>query len=230
MAELSLDFKNEIINETINEKRRYVMTENEDGTVSFTDATSYSQTGTKYGAEEVIEEREAINQNTNVIGGDAYDSSKSYAAGDCFIYNNQLCKALTAISAETSLSEGTNYEVTSLENEIAGLNGNTLYKVSLNETFTDGVERYIIKKNGIAFFALNSLIKNIGTEWINLATLTSADIYPYFTQYIYSIPVRNTGGTLQIMVSSDSNLIKSRYVGGSYTEEYIQDVLIWVTQ
>ena len=66
----------------------------------------------------------AINQNTNVIGGDAYDSSKSYAAGDYFIYNNQLCKALTAISAGTSLSEGTNYETTSLENEIAGLNGN----------------------------------------------------------------------------------------------------------
>ena len=124
MAELSLDFKNEIINEIINEKRRYVMTENEDGTVSFTDVTSYSQTGTKYGAEEVIEEREAINQNTNVIGGDAYDSSKSYAAGDYFIYNNQLCKALTAISAGTALSEGTNYEVTSLENEVAGLNGN----------------------------------------------------------------------------------------------------------
>lgn len=124
MAELSLDFKNEIINEIINEKRRYVMTENEDGTVSFTDVTSYSQTGTKYGAEEVIEEREAINQNTNVIGGDAYDSSKSYAAGDYFIYNNQLCKALTAISAGTALSEGTNYEVTSLENEIAGLNEN----------------------------------------------------------------------------------------------------------
>lgn len=124
MAELSLDFKNEIINETINEKRRYVMTENEDGTVSFTDATSYSQTGTKYGAEEVIEEREAINQNTNVIGGDAYDSSKSYAAGDCFIYNNQLCKALKAISAGTALSEETNYKTTSLESEISGLNGN----------------------------------------------------------------------------------------------------------
>ena len=137
MAELSLDFKNEIINETINEKRRYVMTENEDGTVSFTDTTSYSQTGTKYGAEEVIEEREAINQNTNVIGGDAYDSSKSYAADDYFIYNNQLCKALTAISAGTSLSEGTNYEVTSLENEIAGLNGKTVFPVIYYDTNTD---------------------------------------------------------------------------------------------
>ena len=117
-----------------------------------------------------------------------------------------------------------------MNSNLSELNGKTIYEVSLNETFTNGGEQYIIKKNGIAFFALNSLIKNIGTEWINLATLTSADIYPYFTQYIYSIPVRNTGGILQIMVSSDSNLIKSRYIGGSYTEEYIQDVLIWVTQ
>lgn len=66
----------------------------------------------------------AITQNANVAGGDRYDSSKSYAAGDYFIYNDQLCKALTAISAGAALSEGTNYETTSLENEIAGLNGN----------------------------------------------------------------------------------------------------------
>lgn len=155
MAELSLDFKNEIINEIINEKRRYVMTENEDGTVSFTDVTSYSQTGTKYGAEEVIEEREAINQNTNVIGGDAYDSSKSYTADDYFIYNNQLCKALTAISGGTSLSEGTNYETTSLENEIAGLNGN------LENIFTAN------GKNNVDYNTLTAGIHYCGTGCLN---------------------------------------------------------------
>ena len=123
MAELSLDFKNEIINEIINEKRRYVMTENEDGTVSFTDATSYSQTGTKYGAEEVIEEREQINQHTNVIGSDEFNSESSYSAGDYFIHNNKLCKALSAISAGAALSLGSNYQVTSIKDELSGLNG-----------------------------------------------------------------------------------------------------------
>ena len=117
-----------------------------------------------------------------------------------------------------------------MNSNLDGLNGNSLYEISLNETFTNGGKQYIIKKNGIAVFALNSIIKNIGTEWINLATFTSADIYPYFTQYIYSIPMRNTGGVLQIMVSHESNLIKSRYFGDSYTEEYVQEVLIWVTQ
>lgn len=66
----------------------------------------------------------AIIQNANVAGGDRYDSSKSYAAGDYFIYNDQLCKALTAIASGAALTPGNNYQVTSLENEISGLNGN----------------------------------------------------------------------------------------------------------
>lgn len=66
----------------------------------------------------------AIIQNANVAGGDRYDSAKSYAAGDYFIYNDQLCKALTAIASGAALTPGNNYQVTSLENEISGLNGN----------------------------------------------------------------------------------------------------------
>lgn len=66
----------------------------------------------------------AITQNANVAGGDRYDSSKSYAAGDYFIYNDQLCKALTAIASGAAPTPGINYQVTSLENEISGLNGN----------------------------------------------------------------------------------------------------------
>ena len=65
----------------------------------------------------------AIAQNANVIGGDKYESSKTYAAGDYFIYNNTLCKALTDIPSGTALSLGDNYEATSVKNELAGLNG-----------------------------------------------------------------------------------------------------------
>ena len=59
---LSTDFKDDILNESVNEKRKYQMTYNDDGTVSFTDVTSYSQTGSEYGAAEVNEERQAINE------------------------------------------------------------------------------------------------------------------------------------------------------------------------
>lgn len=59
---LSTDFQDDVLNTSANTKRKYQMTENGDGTVSFDDVTSYSQTGSDYGAKEIIEEREAINQ------------------------------------------------------------------------------------------------------------------------------------------------------------------------
>ena len=59
---LSTDFKDDILNESVNTKRKYNVIHNNDGTESYEDVTSYSQTGSQYGAKEVIEEREAINQ------------------------------------------------------------------------------------------------------------------------------------------------------------------------
>lgn len=59
---LSTGFKDDILNESVNKNRKYHMTHNDDGTVSFVDVTSYSQTGSEYGAAEVNEERQAINE------------------------------------------------------------------------------------------------------------------------------------------------------------------------
>ena len=83
----------------------------------------------------------AITQNANVAGGDRYDSSKSYAAGDYFIYNDQLCKALTAIASGAALTPGNNYQVTSLENEISGLNGKSEMTLT-HEYFTADILVY----------------------------------------------------------------------------------------
>lgn len=62
MENLSTDYKDDILDTEINTKRRYRMTTNADGTVSFTDETSYAQTGTQYGAKDVNEERTVINE------------------------------------------------------------------------------------------------------------------------------------------------------------------------
>lgn len=83
----------------------------------------------------------AIIQNANVAGGDRYDSAKSYAAGDYFIYNDQLCKALTAIASGAALTPGNNYQVTSLENEISGLNGKSEIRLT-HEYFTTDIMVY----------------------------------------------------------------------------------------
>lgn len=57
---LSTDFKDDIL-ASQNSKRKYTQVNNADGTVSFQDSTAYSQVGSSYGAKEVNEEREAIN-------------------------------------------------------------------------------------------------------------------------------------------------------------------------
>lgn len=91
----------------------------------------------------------AIIQNANVAGGDRYDSSKSYVAGNYFIYNDQLCKALTAIASGAALTPGNNYQVTSLENEISGLNGKlgelSYVDVSISQSESGGLQGAIQK-------------------------------------------------------------------------------------
>ena len=67
MEYLSTKFKDDILNTEVNEKRKYRMIYNSDGTVSFEDVTVYSQTGTAYGAKEVIEEREKINELLDIL-------------------------------------------------------------------------------------------------------------------------------------------------------------------
>lgn len=58
---LDTNFKDDILASS-NAKRKYQMTYNDDGTVSFQDATAYSQMGSAFGAKEVNEERAAINK------------------------------------------------------------------------------------------------------------------------------------------------------------------------
>ena len=58
---LSTNFQDDVLASS-NSKRKYRMINNSDGTVSFEDATVYSQKGSEFGAKEVNEEREAINQ------------------------------------------------------------------------------------------------------------------------------------------------------------------------
>lgn len=57
---LSTNFKDDILADS-NDRRKYTQINNSDGTISLQDSTAYSQVGSSYGAKEVNEEREAIN-------------------------------------------------------------------------------------------------------------------------------------------------------------------------
>lgn len=58
---LSTDFKDSVMKNTTG-KRKYKMTNNSDGTVYLEDVTEYSQEGSSYGAKEINEERQKINE------------------------------------------------------------------------------------------------------------------------------------------------------------------------
>lgn len=57
---LRTDFKDDILANS-DGRREYQLIHNDNGTVSLIDVTDYSQTGSEYGAKEVNEEREVIN-------------------------------------------------------------------------------------------------------------------------------------------------------------------------
>ena len=77
---LATDFKDDIMQDTMNGKRRYKMVNNTDGTVSFEDVTDYEQVGNAYGAGQINATNEAVNQSVDL---------------------NKLVKELSTISAIT---------------------------------------------------------------------------------------------------------------------------------
>lgn len=58
---LPVDFKDDILNTGVNQKRKYQQTYNSDGSVSFEDVTAYQQQGSNFGAQEVNETNTAVN-------------------------------------------------------------------------------------------------------------------------------------------------------------------------
>ena len=68
MADLKTDFKDDVLNTEVNDKRRYRMIQNSDGTVSFEDVTDYLTVGDDFGSAEVNEITGAINGlNNNIV-------------------------------------------------------------------------------------------------------------------------------------------------------------------
>lgn len=62
MANLRTDYKDDVLDTSVNTQRKYQMIENEDETVSFVDVTEYLQEGDRFGAADVNVINEAISE------------------------------------------------------------------------------------------------------------------------------------------------------------------------
>lgn len=58
---LPVDFKDDILNTEVNQKRKYQQTFNSDGSVSLDDVTQYTQKGSEFGASQVNQTNGAVN-------------------------------------------------------------------------------------------------------------------------------------------------------------------------
>ena len=66
---LKTDYKDDILDTSVNTKRKYRQIDNEDGTFSLEDETEYTQEGDSFGATDINRTNEAINKLTNVLTG-----------------------------------------------------------------------------------------------------------------------------------------------------------------
>lgn len=59
---LPTDYKDDLISESMNGKRRYRLINNPDGTISLEDVTEYEQLGSLYGAKQINSTNQAVNE------------------------------------------------------------------------------------------------------------------------------------------------------------------------
>ena len=64
MAKITLptNYRDDILNPSADGKRKYIMSYNQDGTVSFEDVTPYEQVGSDFGAGDINTTNEAVNE------------------------------------------------------------------------------------------------------------------------------------------------------------------------
>lgn len=102
-ANLPVNFKDDILKENMNGKRRFNMIQNSDGTVSFEDVTDYTQVGSTFGAAQINATNEAVNN--------AADASKIIDSLETIKANTQsgyIAGALAVKALNSNLSNKIN--------------------------------------------------------------------------------------------------------------------------
>lgn len=78
---LKQNYVDAVLNTAVNPRRKYIMQDNGDGTVSFVDATTYTVIGSPFGAEDVNDLAEGkIRLDTEATSGEDYELSEAICA------------------------------------------------------------------------------------------------------------------------------------------------------
>lgn len=161
MADLKTNYKDDVLDTSKNEKRKFRMIQNDDGTVSFDDATEYTQQGDAFGAADINATNAKINEQSQSLTwkkiGTATGSNSLIA--DFSKYNELRIVAKTLDSIYTFLAFTKDFNTT----------GNTF--------FNGGAYISAVSNNGcVVYGTLSALqiasIQSNGNVVTNNATLT----------------------------------------------------------
>lgn len=215
---LKTDYKNDVLDTSVNDNRKYEMTNNSDGTISLTDVTVYSQEGSLLGANDINATNERVNQLTAQDGLDfrfATDGEGNYGylgADDSFIpfksISDNLKNFLNFFFVK-NYGWGRMFFVQSDKTITARINKDTSRYVNVN---IEG--KYIITNrniggaNGYYFITtdanfLNKLEHNTGNSTVGTSdTFTTSS-----GEKLYSFVMGSRWGGAQVQILINNNII-----------------------
>ena len=146
MADLKTNYKDDVLDTSKNEKRKFRMIQNDDGTVSFDDATEYTQQGDAFGAADINATNAKINEQSQSLTNIpifrcgrirvSYDSPQYLKANVVFNKEMPSYDYSVAIGIDSNVLDCT---AIYYENRSVHGFGISIYKADANFTSVDGV-------------------------------------------------------------------------------------------
>lgn len=146
MADLKTNYKDDVLDASKNEKRKFRMIQNDDGTVSFDDATEYTQQGDAFGAADINATNAKINEQSQSLTNIpifrcgrirvSYESPQYLKANVVFDKEMPSYDYSVAIGIDSNVLDCT---AIYYENRSVHGFGISIYKADANFTSVDGV-------------------------------------------------------------------------------------------
>ena len=154
MADLKTNYKDDVLDTSKNEKRKFRMIQNDDGTVSFDDATEYTQQGDTFGAADINATNAKINEQnqslTNLPRFEKINFTISNSSETVIDYPDGFNKDNTSVLSLIIKTSDVTYNQIPIFNQNATYSGNSFMNQSV-----------FYKNDGIHFYNAQSTYRGM---------------------------------------------------------------------
>lgn len=173
MADLKTNYKDDVLDTSKNEKRKFRMIQNDDGTVSFDDATEYTQQGDAFGAADINATNAKINEQNQSLTQ---------------LNEEKKLKLLGSANSNTYI------DISKFINEYSELLisvtlGNTPYRITINIPMEELVDSDITYQSGSRASASIGTVANVQCSrkrvLLTAVIVNDNDVLAYSTLRIY---------------------------------------------